>query len=80
MIVQVTQLLEQSAVDVLLISDMLVRSREMTIKPFIDHIMDLIDNTRANFIIIEHTSENGKKIDTFGKIIALLRYAVYRED
>ena len=77
---QVTQLLEQSAVDVLLISDMLVRSREMTIKPLIDHIMDLIDNTRANFIIIEHTSENGKKIDTFGKIIALLRYAVYRED
>lgn len=77
---QIVQLLEQGAIEVLLISDMLVRSRDVTIKPIINHIMDLIDQTRVNFLIIDHKSENGKKIETFGKAIALLRYAIYRED
>lgn len=65
---EVNDALSRGAVQKLLISDILVRSKEG------EHLLDLARNTHSGFIIINTMHDAGKKFEGIGGVAAFLRF------
>ena len=77
---EIIKVLEIGAAETILISDRYFRTVDESIKNKLKYIMELIKQTNSDFILVDYNSSPGKKIEQFGKIIALLRFEMYSED
>ncbi|HKZ41907.1 MAG TPA: hypothetical protein VJ044_13160, partial [Candidatus Hodarchaeales archaeon] len=76
---QIADLLEQAAVNLVIVSDNIVRTRDQNQREKVESFISLCDRTRAKLLVIEDNSDIGKRISHFGGAIALLRYDVYQD-
>jgi len=66
---------ETGAVDVLLVSDFLIKKFRRDNKfEELDHVMHLVDVSKGKVVIINCNNEGGKKLNGIGGIAALLRF------
>ncbi|OLS21971.1 MAG: Peptide chain release factor subunit 1 [Candidatus Heimdallarchaeota archaeon LC_3] len=75
----IVSVLEIGAAETILISDRYFRANDEPIKNKLKNIMELIKQTNSDLILVDYNSSPGKKIEQFGKIIALLRFEMYSE-
>lgn len=76
----IVRVLEIGAAEIVLISDRYFRTIDEMVKNKLNYLMKLVKQTNSEFILVDYGSSPGKKIEQFGKIIALLRFETYSDN
>jgi len=70
------QLSESGAIESLVIVDSLLRGEGSISSEEVNNLLKQVEKTRGKILIVAKHSENAKLLQTFGGIIALLRYSI----
>ena len=68
------------AIEVILINDDLIRTNDKEIKEKIEQLFVLLKKTRVDYFLVDHDTDQGKQIQMFGGLIAILRYNANMEN
>ena len=71
--------LEMGAAETVLMSDRFFRSSDESNREKINKILNLTEETRSGFMLVDYKTSTGKTVEQFGNVIAILRFDVFSE-
>lgn len=69
----------QGAAETVLLNDNLMRSRVPEQAEEVRTVLQGVEETRAELLVVDSRSDNGRKVRAFGDIVAVLRYPLYTD-